>query len=650
MHLAPPRTEQHLARNVPEGFRLSSSGVFLTAQLQSAKPQEANKQEEDVWICSPLFVNAHTRNHQNEDWAKLLEFLDTDGNRHRCFMPMSALAGHGAECCAQLLSQGLQIAPGRKAREAVIAYISSADPDERVRCTNELGWHDDAYVLPEESIQPVGSEPVFYQTTIKTKPSLSVSGSLEDWQEAIGCLCPDNSRLVFAVSCAFAPPLLRLVNEPGGGFNLYGASSTGKTTALLVAASVRGGEGTVKTWRMTANGLDTVAQNHNDGLLCLDELGQANGKEVGEVVYALANGTPKRRQTQNIATTWTLLILSSGETSLAEHMGAAGKRVRSGQEVRLCDLEADAGAGLGVFENLHGFENASAFARHLTESARHCYGTPIRAFLKTLVEEKERAAQSAVALRDQFLERYVPAGASGEVRRAASRFALVAAAGELAAQAGVTGWREGEALHAAGVCFGSWLNGRPTTAATAENAIRRVRHFLETQPALGKQSGSPAYPVPPEIFRRDLCAGFDPKMVLQILKEQGYLEHDPGRFEKSVRLPGAGTRRVYSIKARILDQPSTAPIYGGVNSGDGGNTGDASSKLPQAGDSRGDGSVATRSGDSGDIPAATVMVEDAAAERIGASETLELPIGVEVPIELAARGATADPAANRVEA
>ena len=303
----------------------------------------------------------------------------------------------------------------------------------------------------------MNSEPVIFQAATKAQASLATFGSLADWQNAIGRFCPGNSRLLFAVSCAFAPPLLRLANEPGGGFNFYGASSTGKTTALLVAASAWGGDGTLPTWRMTANSLDLVAQNHNDSLLCLDELGQADGKEVGDIVYALANGTPKQRKTPSIVKSWTLLILSSGETTLAAHMKAAGRHVRAGQEIRLCDLAADAGGGLGLFENLHGFENPSLFARHLIESARRYYGSPIRVFLRTLVEDKENARQRVVALRDQFLERHVPTGASGELRRAASRFAVVAAAGELATEAGVTGGREGESFDACGVCFESWF-------------------------------------------------------------------------------------------------------------------------------------------------------------------------------------------------
>src|SRR6202163_3033043 len=45
---------------------------------------------------------------------------------------MAGLAGSGWGWCAQLLSEGLRMAPGRTARELVLAYILGADSRERV--------------------------------------------------------------------------------------------------------------------------------------------------------------------------------------------------------------------------------------------------------------------------------------------------------------------------------------------------------------------------------------------------------------------------------------------------------------------------------------------------------------------------------------
>jgi hypothetical protein len=74
------------------------------------------------------------------------------------------------------------------------------------------------------------------------------------------------------------------------------------------------------------------------------------------------------------AAAWRLLFLSSGEIGLADHMREGGKRARPGQEVRLADLPADAGAGCGVFEELHGHGDGAELAGTLLDATRAIMG------------------------------------------------------------------------------------------------------------------------------------------------------------------------------------------------------------------------------------------------------------------------------------
>ena len=94
------------------------------------------------------------------------------------------------------------------------------------------------------------------------------------------------------------------------------------------------------------------------------KLAQVDAREAGEVAYMLANGTGKQRaQRDGLAkpkASWRLLFLSAGEIGLAQHMREAGKKARAGQEVRLADIPADAGAGYGLFETLHGYPGRRA--------------------------------------------------------------------------------------------------------------------------------------------------------------------------------------------------------------------------------------------------------------------------------------------------
>jgi uncharacterized protein (DUF927 family) len=204
-----------------------------------------------------------------------------------------------------------------------------------VRCVPRVGWHGDSYVLPDCTIGPEGSEEILYQPPHDASHYWKVCGRLEEWREHVGQLCRGNSRLMLAVSCGFAGPILKLVGAESGGIHFFGATSTGKTSALVVGGSVCGGGGNsgfTQTWRTTINGLEATAEAHNDGTLFLDELAQVDPHEAAETAYLLGNGQGKARMTRSTAARrkllWTVLFVSTGELTLAEHALSAGKQVR----------------------------------------------------------------------------------------------------------------------------------------------------------------------------------------------------------------------------------------------------------------------------------------------------------------------------------
>lgn len=117
-----------------------------------------------------------------------------------------------------------------------------------------------------------------------------------------------NSRLTFAVSVAFASPLLHLIEMESGGFHYRGTTSSGKTSALAMAGSVCGSPEYLQRWRATDNGLEGIALSHCDAILTLDELKMIDARIADESAYMLANGSAKVRANQNGAHA----ILSSG--------------------------------------------------------------------------------------------------------------------------------------------------------------------------------------------------------------------------------------------------------------------------------------------------------------------------------------------------
>ncbi len=289
-------------------------------------------------------------------------------------------------------------------------------------------------------------ERIIYQADGAAEDPYRTGGDLKSWQEGIAMMATGNSRLAFAVSAAFAGPLLYPCEAEGGGFHFRGGSSIGKTTALQVAGSVWGGRDFIRTWRATSNGLEGVAMMHCDTLLLLDEMGQAEGREVAATAYMLANGQGKTRAARNGAARrparWRAIFLSTGELGLADKIAedGRGRRAAAGQEVRIVDIPADAGAGLGIFEDLHGFPSADAFARHLKSVAAEHFGQASNAFLARLTADFDAIAPKVKTFAERFTAKHCPANADGQVSRVCARFALVAAAGEMATAFGVLPW------------------------------------------------------------------------------------------------------------------------------------------------------------------------------------------------------------------
>lgn len=394
----------------------------------------------------------------------------------------------------------------------------------------------------------------------------------------MAALAQGNTRLVFALSAAFAGPLADIAEEDSGGFHFRGTSSSGKSTALRLAASVWGNPSRyMRLWRSTTNGLEGLAALHNDSLLILDEIGQIDPAAAGEAAYMLANGQGKARAKLNghakAPQRWRLLFLSAGEVSLATVMASDGKKASAGQEIRLANIEADAGADMGMFETLHGIPTAAALATAIKEAAEKYHGAIGIQWLNRLVENRATLAVDVTNRIKAFLAQAKPVDASGQVERVARRFALVSVAGELATAYGLTGWQEGEATHAALACFAVWLDAFGGAGNHEERAIlAQVRAFFEahgasrfedinadgTQRILNRvgfyrlgEDGRREYLVPPEAFRREICRGLDEKLAKEVLIKAGMLQRGKdGRPTQNHRLPDLGQTRCYVMLYR----------------------------------------------------------------------------------------------------
>lgn len=558
---------------VPAGFRLRGDGAIL-------HEIERDGETEWQWLCSPLIVDAATRDTDGEAWGRLVRIRDRDGAWHEWSMPMAELAGAGDGYRARLLGMGLELAPSAKARNALHRLLTIADPKARARCVTTLGWHGQSYMLPDEVIGGTAAERFVLQSSAPLAHAFRCSGTLDGWRDTIGKHAVGNSRLVLSISAAFAASLLRPLGMEGGGFHWRGGSSTGKTTTGEVAGSVCGGgrDGYKVTWRATDNGIETVAAAHNDGLAVLDEIGQVSADALGTIAYMLSNGQAKTRMTRDgsarATPAWSLLFLSTGEIGLADKLRESkrsGGRVMAGQQVRVLDLPADAATGHGVFDHLAGFASGQALADHLKKSAATHYGHPLRTYLRMLVED--RPFERLRTFVEAFVGEVTPSGADGQVRRAAARFGIIAAGGETAQSYGIVPWPPGVASGAAKRLFGEWLTARGgSEPAEIEAGLTAVRHFIEAhgssrfapwndadrivQNRAGfyrPEEGGNAYLVLPNIWRMDILAGQDAGMIARAMIERGMIKPGPDGKPQRPETIGGKKQRVYVVLPSLFD-------------------------------------------------------------------------------------------------
>jgi putative DNA primase/helicase len=595
----------------PYGFKVDDLGVWWYD----------SKAEKHRRICARLDVVALCRDasEAGDNWGIFVRFKNLDGREKQINFPRELFGTDGGvEVTKRLLKMGLDYDAHREAKRKVLEYLQAHSTQERIGLVNKTGWHKNVFVLPDRTIGE-SKEPLLFYTEGASLCKLSERGTLQEWKENVSKYCIDNPLAMFAMSAAFSAPLVELLGQETMGFHFYGDSSWGKSTLLNMACSVFGNpEDYKKAWRSTDNGMESLAASHSEMLLALDEINQFDPRKLGDAVYMLGNGSGKTRATDRGGARddlhrWRFTFLSNGEKTLEQYMGEAGKNQTAGMEMRFLEIRATMHESeadikrMGVFNNPHSLMGGAALSELLKGNMAQYHGTAFPAFITALVLEldgdKRKSFVTNMLLRiDNFRKKHLTENASGQARRAAIKFGLVAWAGELASHFGVTGWQQGQATIAASQCFKSWLVARGSDGNFEEKQmLDHIRHTLskfcesrfkrwdepqliadkenlvidnhvpitaecwglrkETidKNALAGDTSDIEFYIFPEAFRNDVCKGYDANRIARLLRDMGALMLTDGdkkenRLTTKVRLPRMGdkAKHVYRIKNSLL--------------------------------------------------------------------------------------------------
>ena len=240
----------------------------------------------------------------------------------------------------QLIQYGLDITMANK-RQVTEALLASRAHAQVENVFNQFGWGG------------TGDEPVFFHAKAIPERGYSLSesaklnvfpkGSLKAWLNMYRTHIQGHTPLELAVVLGCTAPIVAYLESKHTDLKtlfvaLNGQSSSGKTTAAMLALSVAGApsstnKGLLKSWNATINSMMSALDGVNGIPICFDELSQSRAVDLTALLYSLAEGKQKDRSTKEGGLRerahWSTVILSTGELSIFNRLANnLGLRVR----------------------------------------------------------------------------------------------------------------------------------------------------------------------------------------------------------------------------------------------------------------------------------------------------------------------------------
>lgn len=361
-------------------------------------------------------------------------------------------------------------------------------------------------------------------------------GSFDKWKQMAAEVRAMSVTAKIVLAASFASPLLQPLGCLPFFVHLWGVDSgTGKTVALMVAASVWGDPAVgsyVKTFDGTAVGMEKTAAFLNNLPLCLDELQlakDAKGKTNFDV-YRLAQGVGRTRGNRSGGVdrtpTWQNCILSTGESPLT------GQASGAGAVNRVIDIECKANSVVitdgmrvsGAVKRNFGHagkafvEKLYAAGDDVSQEIHDRYQVLFKTLAAQDTTEKQAMAAAAIVLGDELACRWIFGGTEQPVTMEQISEFLTSRA---AVSAGERAYKY--------LCDWVSQNSNKLTGKTDNGDV------------LGTLDGCRAYIIR-SVFERVLQdAGYSMKATISWLKQAGLIETRAKNNTKARRINGVPT-------------------------------------------------------------------------------------------------------------
>ncbi|HHP3221926.1 TPA: DUF927 domain-containing protein, partial [Escherichia coli] len=305
-----------------------ADGVFWVTPKVDKQSGEIIRPE--TWLCSPLeLLGTGTI---GKEHYRVMRWKKTAN--HEVITMAIPCGGIGDRDGWRLLKDhGLNVTTNGKYRAILADWMQLSGSHEEWQLSTTTGWHFGAYIMPDGSIIGDSEKPILFTGKSAAINGYSVAGTAEGWRESVARLAGGNASMMLGVATSLAAPLIGLVGADGFGVHLFEQSSAGKTTTQNIASSLWGEPDAQRlTWYGTALGIANEAEAHNDGLLPLDEIGQAgNAREVSTSAYTLFNGSGKLQGAKDGGNReikhWRTVAISTGEMDVETFLKTEGIKV-----------------------------------------------------------------------------------------------------------------------------------------------------------------------------------------------------------------------------------------------------------------------------------------------------------------------------------
>ncbi|EOX7805702.1 DUF927 domain-containing protein [Escherichia coli] len=502
-----------------------ADGVFWVTPKVDKQSGEIIRPE--TWLCSPLeLLGTGTI---GKEYYRVMRWKKPAN--HEVITMAVPCGGIGDRDGWRLLKDhGLNVTTNGKYRAILADWMQLSGNHEEWQLSTTTGWHFGAYIMPDGSVIGDCEKPVLFTGKTAAVNGYSVAGTAEGWRDTVARLAGGNPSMMLGVATSLAAPLIGLVGADGFGVHLFEQSSAGKTTTQNIASSLWGEPDAQRlTWYGTALGIANEAEAHNDGLLPLDEIGQAgNAREVSTSAYTLFNGSGKLQGAKDGGNReikhWRTVAISTGEMDVETFLKSEGIKVKAGQLVRLLNVPMEKAT------KFHEYSNGKEHADALKDAWTANHGAAGREWVKWLADHQQEAKDTVRECRERW-RNLIPESYGEQVHRVGERFAILEAA--LVLSGHVTGWVVQECRDAIQHNFNAWVKEFGTGNREHKQIIEQAEAFLA---AYGMSRFAPV--------------DYDPAS-LPISELYGYRESD-GRYDKPVLF-------------YVLPQPFISHVANGFN-------------------------------------------------------------------------------------